>query len=211
MPKRRRRHSYRGGAASGGSAKRIALGALRRVKDLKRGIEHKKIDTVVQYSTQTTPVVNVLSLCASGDDTIQRTGNKIKGTSLFYRYGVGRAPASSTERDLVRVIVFIDKESKGIVPGWGEVLENSDIYSPLNLDNGKRFKVMQDKIHAVTDTRPYAQVKRYNKLGRVIQFDDVNATMADAVANHVFVMIMTDAASNPPRFHGQFRLKFTDL
>ena len=111
--------------------------------------ERKFVDTTVASTASASAgaiASNSLNIIAEGNGESQRTGRRITVTSIMMR-GVIRLPQTSTaseSSDIVRVIVYQDKQTNGAAATVTGILESADYRAFNNLANRQRFKVIKD-------------------------------------------------------------------
>lgn len=116
----------------------------------RRADELKTIDSTLTTAIPSTGLVNTISGVAAGTDYNNRIGRKIMMKSLLLRFAL--TPIVSTSApvgDTVRVIVFYDTQTNGVLPTIAQLLQNSQPDDPLNLDNRDRFRIIMDKYIAM--------------------------------------------------------------
>lgn len=112
----------------------------------RRADELKTIDSTATTDIPTAGLVNTISGVAAGTDYNNRIGRKIMMKSLLLRFALSPiATASAPIGDVVRIIVFYDTQTNGVLPTIAQLLQNSQFDDPLNLDNRDRFRVIMDK------------------------------------------------------------------
>lgn len=199
------------------SAMGVAYSAYRLAKRANSliNVEKKFIDTANTVSTSTTPAITPLTLVAEGDDYNQRNGRSIKLSSLQCRYYIN-ANATATISYMLRVLIIIDKDSRGSAPTASEIFQDSTNFNtPINLNNGKRFVVLFDKVTDVSPSGAYTDdalkwKQYYKKLSMHTTFMGTGATQADADNNHIYLVYMATGGANPPGFSYYFRTRFID-
>ncbi len=142
------------------------------------GREVKFIDKVINsFSTSITGT----NLFAAGEDTLidiaqdtgqsQRIGRKIIITKILLRYRILQIQATNPANtsDVVRTILYIDRQANGTPATIGILLTSSNIDKFRDLDHPNRFKVLMDSttIHNSTagggdgTTEDYAENTKY--------------------------------------------------
>lgn len=211
----RRRRFKKKAPSAWSSAKNLAWKGYKLAKYVKSlvNVEKKFIDTTSTVATSTTPTIAPLTLVAEGDDYNQRNGRSIKLKSLQCRYYLN-ANASATQSYMVRVLIFIDKDSRGSAPTSSELLQdNTNFNSPINLNNGKRFVVLYDKISDISPTNTDDSLKwksYFKQLAMHTSFMGTGATQGDADTNHIYLCYFSTGGAYPPGFSYYFRTRFID-
>lgn len=113
----------------------------------RRADELKTIDSTATTDITTTGLVNTINGVAAGTDYNNRIGRKIMMRSLLLR--VTLQPINTINApvgEAVRVIVFYDTQTNGVLPTIAQLLQNGQFDDPLNLDNRDRFRIIMDKL-----------------------------------------------------------------
>lgn len=178
-------------------------------------VERKFNDTVYAEAKQTTtPVITWISDISQGTDYNQREGLSVKLASLQFK---GTVYASDTVsglgaryESLVRVIIFCDMEG-GSGFSAADLLEAStNINSPLNHTNGKRFIVYHDKYYTVSSGGPsIKEVKVFRKNNEHIRWSNSTTGQREG---HLYVLTMSDetVSDNEPSISWYARIRYID-
>lgn len=203
MAYRRRRGGRRRGGHKGGWMHKAGQGislASRAFKLAKFvasivNVEYKHLDSTVYTgsSIPTTGAISLLTGITQGDTSSTRNGNSVKGKSISLKFESTCGTAITTQR----FILFLDKNSNGVIPTATELLVSDHYLSPYNDDNmGSRFIVLDDKRIAMgfNDTTNHysagATTKDFSffhKLNGHIKFDGTTAAIADCVSGHLYL------------------------
>lgn len=170
--------------------------------------ETKFLDAAANGTTvTTTATVNGIFTLPVGTGDSQRVGNRVWMKSFFLRLAV--TPNATAGLNFLRFIVFKDRQCNGSAPAASDLLTSSTNYlSPLLMDNNMRFKILFDRIYTVDSDATGAQVdKVYRKLKFPVEFQD---TTSAAISNGLFILMISDQATNGPTVSYQSRLKYTD-
>ncbi len=83
----------------------------------------------------------------TGDGATTRDGRKIIIKQIGWRYNVELAAqtASATTSDVVRVILYLDKQANGAAAAVTDILQDDDYQSFNNLANKGRFRILMDR------------------------------------------------------------------
>lgn len=211
--RRRRPTRSRTGWDKASQALATASSALALAKMLKSliNVEHKFKSILGNTSVNSSGTV--LSLChtSQGDDHTARNGRSVKCASLFMRGTVTvNASANGT---FVRQIIFIDKQSSGVLPTIAQLLNSTDHLAPINKNFGKRFRVIYDRTYNVnTDSRENAMFKVYRKLSHHIEYSGTTATGDGTGVNSggVYMALISSEATNTPTVDWDTRFTFID-
>jgi len=127
--------------------------------ELKFNDQYWYVPTVLSTGNYLQPVCSI----TEGTGATQRVGSQITVKSIHLRYIPGLvtwdevpsldAPGS----DLVRVIVFHDKQCNGAAAGYTDVLQEASIVSFNNLFNKDRFRILHDRVTEVNREVGFAE------------------------------------------------------
>lgn len=143
---------------------------------------------------------------ATGDTYNTREGLSIKAISFLLR--LSAVLNAAAEQTFLRIMIISDTEQRGTMPTGAEVLETVDYLSPMNHLNGLRFRMILDHTMNLTKTVNAKQYQRYSKFSQHIKFSDVNAT--DTKEGNLYLVLLSDQATNVPTVDFNFRLRFID-
>lgn len=186
----------------------------KQVMYLKRmvNVEVKKFDAVVASTNITsTGAVYPLHEMAQGDTDQTRDGNSIKPLYNLLKINlVNNATAVNTR---VRLLLVKDlQQVADTTPAVTDILDNSVaslVDGPLNNATVGRFKVLIDKTYTMTSVaKPVLNPKWYTKLFGHIRFNGAAST--DIQKGGLFLVAVSDQATNYPTFSFNTRLGFTD-
>lgn len=210
-PKRRfRRRPRRSTFGNGFSLAKRALTMAMGLKKL-LNVEHKFHDvTANNGSPDTTGLVFPLTAMSQGTTALTRLGNSVKLESSYMRAVITKN-ASATQT-IVRLIMFVDNETQGANAAVTDVLEAANVYSPINHLNGERFTVLVDRqIHLDNTSKEIENVIWFRKLGWDAKYNDGNAgNVSDCREKHVFLLWISNEATNKPTIMYNHRLRFID-
>lgn len=154
-----------------------------------------------------TGVIEQLTNIAEGSDYNNRTGRSVKATSNWIQLEF-RQHASATQTHL-RYLIVIDKENQGTTPAVTDVLKSANVYSPMNIDNGSRFKVLLDKRFSFDSAgTTICQRKHFKKLFHHIKWKGTNGT--DEGEGQLYIVLVSNEATNKPGFSYTNRVRFID-
>lgn len=165
----------------------------------RRADELKTIDSTATTNIATTGLVNTISGVAAGTDYNNRIGRKIMMRSLLIRMTLEPiATTSAPTGDVVRVIVFYDTQTNGVLPTIAQLLQNSQFDDPLNLDNRDRFRIIMDKFigmnpvtytaGALTAGAPVVKtLTKYRKFKLEGIFSGVTSTVGSIATGGIFI------------------------
>lgn len=142
------------------------------------------------------------NLVAQGVGENQRIGRKMTIKSLSMHINVTMPSeqdvADLSTGDVIRLLVFVDKQANGALPAVTDLLETAVYDSFYNLSNTGRFRFLADEIFifnrqvASTDgtntgSTPQMEqyIRRHYKLNLPIEFSDTGGVIADVRTNNL--------------------------
>jgi len=184
--------------------------ALKQVKRMIPRPEWKSFDVARAATTiTTTATLTNLAAMSPGTGESDFVGDKVRMKSVLLRMSI--TPNATAGVNYLRVIVFRDKQSNvGTPPTAATLLQVATNYlSPLNNDNGMRFKVMYDQTFTVDTDANGAQVQKlYRRLNYVSEFQ---AGVAIPITNSTYILEISDQAANGPSVQWYSRVRYTDV
>lgn len=193
---------------AGFSVASLASKAWAGVKMLKGliNVEKKFFDTSNSASISNSGIIYPLSQIAVGDTYNTREGNSIKAVSDLIRLSANLN--TSAEATYLRLLIFLDTENQGSNPGVTDVLESANYLSPLNHVNGARFTVLKDRMLVLDKTINARMFHEFMKCAFHVRWSGSNGT--DTKENHMYLLLITDQATNTPVVSWNNRLRFID-
>lgn len=166
--------------------------------------------------------IQVLSAVAQGDGFAARTGEVINPISLQIRGDIKGSDTATTSYN-VRIIVFQDKQIRSsALPTAADVLEDvsgntDDVFSPLNHVslNAKRFNILMDRTYLVDPRAPNYYTK--DSAQRLVLFKKLRGkivytnTSTGTQKGNIYMLILSDTATNGPSVNFWSRLRFDDF
>ncbi len=165
-----------------------------------------------------------VNLIGQGVEENKRVGRKCTIRSINWRYQISMAAAgnASNTNDIIRVIVYLDKQCNGATATVTGILEADDFQSFNNLANKNRFVILMDKTHKInatcgsgrgsTDTLAFGEYSEnfsfYKKCNFPIEFDSTSGAITEIRSNNIGVMLL--AKDGVCTFGSKMRLRFSD-
>ncbi len=179
-------------------------------------------DAVVASGGTVTASINLIP---QGVTEKTRVGRKATLKTIQWNYTVSLpevdAVADPAGGDILRVILFMDKQCNGATATVTGILESADYQSFLNLANSGRFRILSDKRHSLNYTTlasdgagvvSSAQVQRehtlYKSCNIPLEFDATTGAITEIRSNNVGVLLISK--NNLAGFASKFRMRFTD-
>lgn len=192
---------------NGASALRIVPSLVKSVATIQSMIntELKFVDTNNTFNPSSSGTVSYLSGMATGTDDSERIGNSILAHDNYIRLSC--AFNTSASATFVRIILICDKECDGVAPVVTNVLQTASPYSPLNQDFSDRFVVIWDKFFSQDPQKLTMATKKYTTTPFHIKYDGSTSGVASAKENNIFMLSITNEATNTPTivYYNRFR------
>lgn len=182
----------------------IALKAVGQLASL-LNVEYKKVDVAMSLTPDTTGAVQHISGITQGDGASNRDGNQVKMKSLQVRATIARhASATGT---FVRLAIVKDTDNQGADPTCADILESVAVTAFTSYNNRRRFIIIKEWIIDLGD-RTTATIEWYKKLTMKLNFSDTAAT--DTTDNHLYLMHLSNEATNKPTVIIKTRIRYLD-
>lgn len=193
----------------------LAYSAYKGVQYLKSvvNVERHYFDTsVVSASVTNAGSITCLNQIAAGTDAPNRIGNSILGKYITGKITVqDNATAGATE-GFVRILIFQDLENIGTDPTLSQILQDTSnpVVSPINIDNTPRFWVLVDKTYTVDDSNKTRVGKFYRLMIKNAHIKFTGTASGNYAKNSLYLLAVSDDASNGPILTFANRLCFID-
>lgn len=175
--------------------------ALKKALVRARTDELKNIDVVTNNTItfgQATANLALLNGVDDGATSTTRIGRRITITSLAWRWEGSIAPTTTGASGL-RMLIVRDAQANGAAPLATDILQVDAIYSMMNLDGSKRFKVLVDHLVPCIGTsgpqawneKGYLQFEKplKNKPGLEVTFNNNStATITSIVTGSIYAL-----------------------
>ncbi len=156
-----------------------------------------------------------------------RVGRKCTIKSIGWRYKLSLpeqdAVATPTASDIVRVIMFLDKQANGATAAVTDLLESADYQSFNNLANKSRFRVLHDAMiplnyptlasdnaGVVSSASYQVPGEFFKKCNIPLEFDDSASTGAIGTIRSNNLGVLLISLSAVASFDSKIRLRFSD-
>lgn len=178
---------------------------------------------VAEASTTTVSFYH-LSTLVQGTTQNNRVGAKVQLTRVNCRFRIQKdelnqgQPGSGT---LYRIILFIDKQANGNLPGATELLTTNEVFSMYNLNNTNRFIILKDKQYVLNHTAsiqqaanagtwnmPTAFFKYSRKLALPITYSGTTGAIGEVKSNNLVLALVSTSAST--KLDSYTRIRFLD-
>lgn len=195
------------------TTKDYAKSAFMGVRKLARFVnsEIKVKDTNITGSITSSGSVNKLCVISQGDGVSNREGNSVHPLNLSYR--IFLIPNATPTQTAFRVIVFKGKGERGSSYTPIEILESTSMTSFKSISNRYDSRILYDKTYLLGNPSA-GPVVSYDcgvlRIGGHISFDSTDATGATIDDGGLYVLLLSNQATNTPTISCNFRLTYTD-
>lgn len=187
-------------------------------------VEYKYFDFLQSGTQNTTPSITLLTGIPQGDSVNERVGNSIALKNMYMK-GLVIPTGPEGVQTITRIIMFMDKNSNNsTAPTASNLLADTGnpLISFINKDQGKRFKVLYDKLHTFEqfNTAPI-KLKLYREFGfkktennqvkqiqQHITWQGVNA--GDTEKGHIYLMTVSNQPTYQPTITLNTRFNYID-
>lgn len=199
-------------SASSASAKATKALSLARSVASKVNVEYKTNDSTSNLGVGTTAQTIHLTGLTKGDDYNNRDGRSVCYKSIEMDiYTVMHASASAT---VVRYILVLCKNGLS-APSFSSIFDTSSaqaIIAHRNLNNRKNYTILWDKLEFM-DSASHKQCidSKFKKLNMHTIFNAGNAgDITDIESNALYLVMVSNEATNTPTVYYNVRLRFVD-
>ncbi len=180
-------------------------------------------DAIVATGGTITPSINLI---AQGVTESTRVGRKCVLRKVQWRYDID-LPAESDQGDvgqgdIVRVIMYIDKQANGATAAVTDILESADYQAFRNLTNTGRFRILMDKTHSInrrvaatdganTSTSPEVVTGTFTlfkTINLALEFSAGTGAITEIRSNNLGVLLIS--REGQVGFESKIRLRFSD-
>lgn len=184
------------------------------------------------FDYDVTPVPNggivraTINIIAQGTAEDERIGRKCTIRSIQWRYAYYLDTIANVvlpkSGDLLRLIVFVDKQCNGVAATVTQLLETADIFANKSLVNQGRFTILLDRLHSInyltltentddlySQSKVMEQATWYKACNVPIEFSGVTGAIAEIRSNNIGILTISSAGS--VRLESRVRIRYSDL
>lgn len=174
-------------------------------------VEFKYKDTSSAVANASTGNLYIMNGIAKGDGVSERIGRKVTVRSIQLRGYLATNTVTAT-MDVVRVIIFVDRQVNAVAPTVAEVLQTATFEQFRNLENRARFRILFSKAYAVGNQycQSYVPIDWYKKISIPTIYSGTGATSASITTNGLYILLICEEATNPSRHSLRWRVRYTD-
>ncbi len=162
---------------------------------------------------------------AQGVTEVQRIGRKCTIRNIGWRFNISLVSqvdeADPPKGDVVRILLYLDKQANGAAATSTQILESADYQSFNNLANKSRFRTLMDRTYTIdhilaqtdgTNTGAYAETNIadsfFKKVNLPIEYDSTTGAITEVRSNNIGVL--TISKNGTATFESKMRLRFSD-
>lgn len=166
-----------------------------------------------------------LVLIPAGTTESTRIGRKCVVRKIAFRWVIELIPTvvAAETFDVVRVIVYLDKQANGAAAGTTTILEVDDFQSYNRIENKNRIRILMDRVYSLngqagsgrgtTDTLSYGGYmihdSWYHDCTLPIEYGGVAGNLAEIKSNNIGILLLSNEG-NRTSFTGRLRIRFSD-
>jgi len=168
-----------------------------------------------------TVITSSCLLIAQGTGESQRIGRRITIRSIQWRYDlILPFTTSVSNHDIVRIIVYQDKQTNGATASISDVLETDQYQSYYNLANKNRFRILYDRRitqnvaaaagdGSTNDTISNAYQGTWNKRVNIpVEYSGTGGALTDLRSNNIGIMLLSKNGGSI--LLSKMRIRFSD-
>lgn len=188
----------------------------RKVEAVKRTIKASEekgwVDGYLATTADVAGTCTLLNGLSKGDNSYNREADEILMRSVKFNFNT----ISADSTNLMRVMLVIDHEPKGVTLTMGDVLDMSTILYPpyafRKMDYKKRFTVLFDKtarLNTVSDLNEFFKVNQVLNLKTQYKTGSNAGDITDISRNALYVCVGSDSAAIPnPGYSFGYRITY---
>ena len=177
-------------------------------------------DAIVAAAGGLTDSINKIP---QGVTEITRVGRKCTIRQIGWKFDVElpETTLSSSTADIVRVIMYLDKQANGASASITDIIESADYQSFNNLSNKNRFRTLMDRTYDLKaaagggdgTTEDYGvdlvHDSFYKKVNIPIEYNSTAGAITEITSNNIGVLLITK--NGKAGFKSKIRLRFSDM
>ncbi len=188
-------------------------------KRLKPEVKYIETNVASAAITTTWDILNSsLNLIQQGTTRSTRIGGRVTCKKIQFRMTLD-TDLIGTANDMIRVVVYLDKQCNGIAATGTQIMQVDNLYSFRNTDNSGRFKILFDETYTLNiqaysldGPRNFSNskyIEAYIDCDETLEFDASTGVITDLTSNNFG--IMAASLNGTSNINGIVRLKYTDV
>ncbi len=177
-------------------------------------------DAVIAAAGTITDSINKIG---QGVTETTRVGRKCTIRNIGWRFNLDlpESTASASTGDVVRVMMYVDKQANGATANITDILESANYQSFNNLSNKNRFRTLMDRTYDLVaaagggdgTTEDYGRVNIsdtfFKKVNIPIEYNSTAGAITEITSNNIGVLLIS--LSGKAGFDSKVRLRFSDI
>ncbi len=184
--------------------------------------EMKFLDTDYVIGALTgTNQLNTINTVVQGTGETERIGRRITVHRIEMKYNLTLLEQAdgAQANDIVRMIVYLDRQTNGTSAVITDILESNNFQSFRNLANVGRFKIIVDKTVQMNTyagagngtTDQFSSMTRFKKwsikVKIPIEYNSTTGTLPEVRSNNIGIFMLTKSGNSA--LNGKIRIRFT--
>ncbi len=175
-------------------------------------VEEKLFDVSSNTTYSSSFSISNLSNIAQGADWNTRDGNSILVQDCLMNLVVTmNASATATQ---FRLIIFVDKDNRGVDPSASDLLETSSapliLVAPFNHYSAGRFQILHDSLSTLSFYNPSHQINFFRKHNQHVYYQGTSGADGSDWKGQLYALFVSNEATNSPTAYWYWRMRFTD-
>ncbi len=175
-------------------------------------VEKKIIDSAITNTPDNAGDIQNLCLVAQGDDYTNRDGRRIKLQKMSLRLRM--VPHVDSTKTSLRCILFKTRNDQAAAPTVTEVLEDvsSGVVSHFESDNHQNsWTILSDRVYTFdVNGKNHGFAEFTPNILAHCDYSGTGATEANTGRGAIYLLTISNEATNVPTLKGQCRVWFTD-
>ncbi len=172
-----------------------------------------------------TIAIDSVNKIPQGVTEVQRIGRKCTLRSINWRFDIALpevdAVADPPANDIVRVIVYLDKQANGATAAVTDIVETADYQSFNNLANKHRFRTLMDRSYdlnyltlasdgagLVSAGAVIIRDSFFKKINVPVEFSATTGAITEIRSNNIGILLL--GKSGASAFTSKMRIRFSD-
>lgn len=166
-------------------------------------------------------IIDTVNVIAQGTTQSERIGRKVVISKILFKYTIDLPKAASSdgaESDIVRLIMYQDKQCNGAAAVLADILTAADPRAFRALDNVGRFTILMDRTEVLNPVsfagngtandagEVYRFRKFYQNCAIPIEFDSTTGAITEIKSNNIGILILSEKGN--AGFEGKIRLRY---
>lgn len=176
-------------------------------------VEFKWHDVHLGSTVSSTGTWLLLNGIGQGDTATLRDGNQIRLKSIEAKAQFKLSASATTTT--IRQMLVLDMDPDGTTPTISDLLDSATaapIVAPRNMENRRRFLILKEKMINLSDgsSKVSCQKTFYKQLDIKPIYNGTSSTIAGIKEHALFMVYVSDQATNTPTIESHHRVRYID-